>query len=302
MTKSAVKAMDAISEFSNKEWKAPATKFVVTGASKRGWTSWLTAAADKRVVGIIPMVYDNLNLARQMPHQLEVWGAYSPSISDYTNRDLPSALKTEQGQKLAAMIDPWSYRSRLTMPKFIVNAANDSYWPLDALHLYRDDLPGQTDVLYVPNARHSLGGQEVRVYGSTNGWFTRLVTGQKTPAVRLENQANEKTGGAKFTLRVDSAEQPGGARLWVARSANQDFRKAQWKAQRLDLQSTEKQSVGSAEIAAGTAELPYAAVFAEVDYPVEGSILPMRLSSDVVTWRARSATEGHPAAEKLTID
>ena len=135
MTKSAVKAMDAIGEYTKQEWQTPVTKFVVTGASKRGWTSWLTAAADKRVAGIIPMVYNNLNLAKQMPHQLQAWGAYSKSISDYTEKDLPSALATPRGQYLAAMIDPWTYRSRFTMPKFIVIASNDSYWPLDALAL-----------------------------------------------------------------------------------------------------------------------------------------------------------------------
>ena len=92
MTKSAVKAMDAISEFSEKEWGHKIDKFVVSGGSKRGWTTWLTAAVDKRVIGIVPMVYNNLNLGKQMPHQLESWGAYSRSISDYTEQDLPKAL------------------------------------------------------------------------------------------------------------------------------------------------------------------------------------------------------------------
>ena len=194
MTKSAVKAMDAVSEFSAKEWQAPVTKFVVTGASKRGWTSWLAAAADKRVVGIAPMVYNNLNLPKQMPHQLEVWGAFSKSISDYTALNLPAALATPRGQQLGAMIDPWSYRERFTMPKLIVNAANDSYWPLDALDLYRSGLPGRTDVLYAPNAGHAMGGEEMRVFGTLSDWFTRLLEGKAAPKVELTSQVDAATG------------------------------------------------------------------------------------------------------------
>lgn len=35
---------------------------MVAGASKRGWTTWTTAAVDKRVFAAIPIVMDLLNL------------------------------------------------------------------------------------------------------------------------------------------------------------------------------------------------------------------------------------------------
>lgn len=46
--------------------------FVVIGASKRGWASWMVALLDFRVIGIIPIVNDVLNVEKQIPHIYKV--------------------------------------------------------------------------------------------------------------------------------------------------------------------------------------------------------------------------------------
>jgi PhoPQ-activated pathogenicity-related protein len=64
MTKAGVRGLDTLASFGAK--KAPTVskidKFVVAGASKRGWTTWTVGAVDKRVVGIVPIVMDLLNI------------------------------------------------------------------------------------------------------------------------------------------------------------------------------------------------------------------------------------------------
>jgi PhoPQ-activated pathogenicity-related protein len=291
MTKSVVKAMDALQEFSQQEWKQPITKFVVTGASKRGWTTWLAGAADKRVSGIIPMVYDNLNLAAQMPHQLEVWGQYSEQIADYTRRGLQAQMKTPRGAELGAMVDPWTYRERIATPKLVINGTNDPYWTLDAFNLYREGLKGQTNVLYVPNAGHNLLAgpeQQQRVLGTATGWFRRVAAGQETPSVELAAGPVEEARTPHNYLLTTKA-QPAAVRMWVAHSATGDFRQSTWQSLPMKSQATEGENrvyvADTPPLPAGAKQM---AVFGEIDID-EGNPLPLRLSSPVIIWSTQTA-------------
>src|SRR5208282_3251366 len=74
---SAVRAMDAVQAWASEQGKGEVKRFVVTGGSKRGWTTWLTGAVDNRVIAIAPMVIVMLNMGAQGPNQLDVWGQYS---------------------------------------------------------------------------------------------------------------------------------------------------------------------------------------------------------------------------------
>jgi PhoPQ-activated pathogenicity-related protein len=158
MAKSLVRSMDTIQAFAKKEWQFEVSHFVVTGASKRGWTSWLTAATgDKRVKAIAPLVIDTLNFQKQMPNQLKSFdGKYSEMIHDYEERKLLPLPETDDARRLWSMVDPWVYREQLTLPKMIINGTNDPYWAQDALNIYWDDLKGEKHVFYVPNAGQGL--------------------------------------------------------------------------------------------------------------------------------------------------
>ena len=85
MTKAAVRAMDTITAL----MATPAAggvkidKFVVSGGSKRGWTTWTTAAVDKRVVAIVPAVIDLLNIEPSFEHHYKVYGFFAPAVKDY---------------------------------------------------------------------------------------------------------------------------------------------------------------------------------------------------------------------------
>src|SRR5262249_14967353 len=121
-----------------------------------GWTSYLTGAVDPRVKAIAPMVFDMLNMKDQIPHQIKSFGATSEMIGDYARAGLTSMSDDPVASKMTALVDPWSYREKLTMPKLLLLGNNDPYWTVDALNLYWDGLKGDKWILYIPNAGHGL--------------------------------------------------------------------------------------------------------------------------------------------------
>ncbi len=256
MTKSAVKAMDAVQQFAQKELNLTVNGFVVTGASKRGWTTWLTAVADpQRVKGIAPMVYDNLNIPAQMRHQREVFGGYSEQISEYTQRGLTDLADTEKARPLVQLIDPYAYLDRLTMPKLIINGTNDRYWALDAANFYFDDLRGEKYILYVPNSGHGL--EDVgRVVRAVMAFFDYLARRLTFP--QLQWTWAPKDGGMTLTVRSDPM--PKQVLLWRATAPTKDFRDAKWESQ--ELTATD----GAFHFTLTPPEKGYAAAFAELVY------------------------------------
>lgn len=225
MVKSAVRAMDAVQQYASQEWSLDIQQFTVTGASKRGWTTWLTGAVDSRATAIAPMVIDVLNMPAQMKHQLEAYGKYSEEIEDYTRRGLQDRSDTPLGHALNAIVDPYSYRQVLTQPKLIMLGTNDRYWTLDALNLYWDGLSGEKHIVYVPNNGHGLK-DAARIVGGLVALHQQTAGKLKLP--RLEWELAENGGG--LSLKLTSDAKPAGVSAWIASSPTLDFRDAQWQA------------------------------------------------------------------------
>jgi len=158
MVKSAVRAMDTVQKFmaSDEGGQIEVKKFVVSGASKRGWTTWLTAAVDKRIVAIAPAVIDVLNMKESMRHHFSAYGFYAPAIHDYEQMKVFDRLGTNEGEAMRKLVDPYEYRSRYTMPKFLVSSTGDQFFLPDSAQFYFDDLPAKKYLRYIPNTDHGL--------------------------------------------------------------------------------------------------------------------------------------------------
>ena len=225
MVQSAAAALRAVGAFGEARWGHRPRRFIVSGASKRGWTTYLLAAAlPGQVVGIVPMVFDALNIPVQLEHQRAFWGALSPMLAPYVDRGLFAGEGSPRWQELMWLVDPYSYRHRLAMPKLVVLGTNDAYWPVNALSLYWNGLPEPKHVLYVPNAGHSLAEGD-RALGSVIAFARALAFGESLPRISWE----VTPGPTAVELGVQAVPDPGSARLWIATSPVRDFRGARWE-------------------------------------------------------------------------
>jgi PhoPQ-activated pathogenicity-related protein len=229
MVKGAVRAMDAVQEFLSNELSHTINRFVVTGASKRGWTTWLTGASDSRVVAIAPMVIDILNMPVNLDYQVKMWNDYSIQIEDYVKLGIPQTARSEKGEAITTMVDPYSYRKKLTMPKMLFMGTNDEYWTVDAIKHYIDSIPGQNFVHYVPNVGHSLGDGK-QAMTALSAFFGATLSGSPYPVCQPELTQTKKT----ITLKVKTTpDMLVDAMLWTTNSTDTDFRDEKWEGKAL---------------------------------------------------------------------
>ncbi|HJQ25303.1 MAG TPA: PhoPQ-activated protein PqaA family protein [Blastocatellia bacterium] len=221
MVKSGVRALDAIQEFmaSDAGGRVKVRDFVVSGGSKRGWTTWLVAAVDRRVRAIMPVVIDALNSQQITRHQYEAYGFFSQALEDYVRHKIfPDKIGTPEYQHILAIEDPFNYRKRerLQIPKFLANASGDQFFLPDNSQFYFSQLAGEKYLRYVPNAKHNMEGTDVAE--SLLAFYQAVLDGVRRPQFSWKK---EKDGALTVTVK----DKPLEVNLWQATNPNaRDFR------------------------------------------------------------------------------
>jgi len=180
MTRAVVRAMDVVQEIST-DLSKPVDSFVVAGASKRGWATWTTAIVDERVIAIIPVVIDMLNVESSFNHHWRCYGAWSPAINDYINEGVMNWTGSKEYARLMELVEPYSFIDQLTLPKFLINATGDEFFITDSWQFYWDDLVGDKYIQYVPNANHGLNG--TYNMSSLVAFYNAVITESAIPKV-----------------------------------------------------------------------------------------------------------------------
>lgn len=295
MVKSAVRAMDTVTAVMASEagGKREVDRFVVAGASKRGWTAWLTGAMDDRVVAIIPVVIDVLNIEASMRHHFAAYGFWAPAIGDYVRHGIMQRLDHPRLAEIYKLVDPINYRHRLTMPKLVLNASGDQFFLPDSSQFYWPQLRGENYLRYVPNAGHGLAGTDA--LDTIIAFHSLIVRGKKPPQLFW---SRTETGG----LDVLSVDEPKAVNVWIANNPlARDFRMeslgAAYAGNPVELE--EKMSFNTA-YSIEPPEKGWSAWFVEAEYDV-GASVPLKLTTEIVVSPATLPFADKPAQLPTSI-
>ncbi|WCM52157.1 PhoPQ-activated protein PqaA family protein [Pseudomonas sp. WJP1] len=234
MVVSMVKAMD-LAQKELQPWGID--RFIASGASKRGWTVWLTAVADERVKAIVPFVIDVLGTDNVLEHTYQSYGKNWPlAFFDYHHEGITQRIKTENFARLMQIEDPLSYlqtryAERLAIPKYIVNASSDDFFLPDNARFFFDRLPGPKALRVAPNASHY--GIKRFIENSLIPVINRWQQDKPLPVISLRPDQQPQKIGLQFS------ETPVRVIQWTAANPHaRDFRQPcgiQYEPQELSL-------------------------------------------------------------------
>lgn len=239
MIRAAIRGIDMASVIANKEKKTSSYDHVIViGASKRGWVSWLAPLVDERIKGIVPIVIDILNVEKSLDHHKKTLGFWSQALKEYEDKKITDRYHTEAFKELMAHIDPYNFKDLLTLPKLIINAANDPFFLPDSSQFYFDELMGTSYLRYLPNTGHVLKGFEpdrwlIRLFynnftdlligrpsvvDSIVPFVKRTIESQSMPTIHFKKDADKK-------VQIVSSEPVVRYTYWQARNDKLDFRR-----------------------------------------------------------------------------
>jgi PhoPQ-activated pathogenicity-related protein len=225
---------------------------------------------DRRVVSIVPIVIDLLNVVPSFQHHWRAYGFWAPAIKDYVNHGIVNWTGRPEYDELLRIVEPYSYRDRLTMPKLLINASGDEFFLPDSSQFYFDDLKGEKYLRYVPNAGHGLRGSDASE--TLLAWFSAIVNDRARPKFSWKK---EKDGALHLTV----TDKPQQVLLWRATNPKaRDFR----------LPTIGQAWVSSPVEASGNSyvgRVPapaegYTAFFLELTYP-SGASAPLKFTTEV---------------------
>jgi len=226
MTKAVIRAMDAITEFTNTLGLGfDINQYFLFGESKRGWTTWTAAAVDdERVVAFAPMVMPTHKFVDSFNYYYTLMGGWSFALYDYYQFNFSCYLNDPSTQRIFDVVDPYTYIDRYTRPKFVILATGDEFFLPDDPALYWDELPEPKYLNLLPNANHGMGTVEGLVQRSMRSFWYAIKTNFPMPKLTWTKEYTET--GARITATTDTA--PVDVRVWRANTISTVRRDFRW--------------------------------------------------------------------------
>jgi PhoPQ-activated pathogenicity-related protein len=211
------------------------------------------------------------NAKLSLQNHAEVYGFWSEAIGNYYQHKILQRFDHPRMQQLYEIVDPYYYRDRLTLPKYVVNASGDQFFVPDSSQYYYDELPGEKLLRYVPNADHGL--KDTDAVQSIAAYYTMVASGKKSPQYSWKF-------GEDGSIQVLPKTKPMDVVLW--RATNPTARDFRLKTIGPAFESTTLKPDADGNYFAGPppAEPGWTASFVELTYDVGGPF-PLKVSTAV---------------------
>ncbi len=266
MVKSAVAAMTATQQCLEKfsEARVLAHRFIVTGSSKRGWVAWLVGLMDRRVIGIVPVVINVLNVSASVRHHWRSLGFFSKALQPYVDESvIPHGIGGLALEAANAIEDPFSYlhADQMRIPKLIIVSSGDEYFPADSTRFYFPDLPSPKYLRVLPNAGHSPAGTDVN--DTTAAWYRALSHNQSLPDYDFSYPDDGH-------IVLYSRDEPAAVSLWLATNPNaRDFRLSAIGEEGFTETNISPDALGNYSVSVSSPRDGFTAYFMEVRFTLE---------------------------------
>ncbi|MBP9723042.1 MAG: hypothetical protein KBD64_07815 [Gammaproteobacteria bacterium] len=233
MVKAVVKTMDNIT--ANPEFKI--NNFIVSGLSKRGLTTWLTALQDSRVKAIIPAVIDILNTNQVIKHIFNTYQEWPIALKDYKENNILNKINNQNNNFLMQINDPLQYLSKyspskysgkLSIDKYLILASGDDFFVPDSSKFYFNSLPGKKYLQFIPNSPHYINsktlGEAILTYTYLINNPNKLSIPEITSNLILAQSTQHNTNNT-YNFIITTNTKPEHLTLYTAHNQNKrDFR------------------------------------------------------------------------------
>ncbi len=206
-----------------------ASRFLVTGGSKRGVAAWVAAAADDRIVGAYPEAWNMANFEASLRLQAERlgpdYGKGDGAPGSESPRKRLAMLLTPRGREYQSYIDPYLWRDRIANKKILFTAgANDPLFPPLSDTVFLPEMPKSTRILLVPNYGH--GHDTERQFAGWRMWLAHVFANRPVPETALSWKRQEDR--LHITASVDSANPVKSVTVWSASQERGAYLECRW--------------------------------------------------------------------------
>ena len=175
------------------------------------------------------MVLDCLNMKKNFADWWQNMGGWSFALFPYFNEGLTAYFDAPEFEKMAAIIDPLSYKDRLTMPKLVISATGDEFFHPDDSYNWFDQMKGKTYLRLLPNAEHGMVPPQAlsspSIIHSIRGFYMAVQRNYSLPNLHW-NRRVDSNGRSSIILTSD--EQPILINAWTGDTMNTTRRDWRW--------------------------------------------------------------------------